>query len=532
MIDLPNEPKVHEQTLLCEDSRRDAAASLLKVLIPRVMQSWEVAVRLEVGAAAHQERLTLYDDVPALLAEVAQALAIGREELCEESDASKAHAKHRARTTEYSLNEVVQEYHVLRRVLIAELQSVLTLEDGALMVIHGSIDHAIEEAVTQYVGLQQQTLRDSEERYRLLVAGVHDYALFMLDPDGRVCSWNAGGQRTFGYDAPSITGQPFARFFTAEDVELGAPENHLREAVVQGRHESEGWRRREDGAQFWATSVVTPVHGERGEPRGFSVVTRDITERKYLEDQMLRKADELLAADQRKNEFLAILAHELRTPLGAISNALYLLEQAEVDERTARQLAPIRRQTAHLRRLVDDLLDISRIASGKLPLMRQPVAICEVVSDAAEAVRPLIDTRGHVLAVTVAPGPLHVDGDPTRLVQVVTNLLNNAAKYTDPGGRVWLEAVPEQGQVAIRVRDTGVGIDAALLPRVFDLFAQADPSGARAQGGLGIGLGLVKRLVELHGGTVSARSEGLGRGAEFVVRLPMIAAFEANDSSP
>lgn len=515
-------------TPLQPDRQRDEAAARLKTLIPAIMAAWEQAVRGEVPAAQYQERLTLYDDLPPLLAEVAQALAIGKEELCEDSDASKAHAKHRASAREYSLNEVVQEYHILRRVLIEQLQATARLEDEACAVIHGSIDQAIQEAVTEYVRLQQQALRESEERYRLLVEGVKDYAILMLDPEGRVCNWNQGAHRTFGHEVEQIVGHPYACFFTPDDLAAGAPAHQVGEARAHGRHETEGWRVRKDGTQFWASSVLCTLHDNTGELRGFSVVTRDITERKYLEDQMLRKADELALADRRKNEFLAMLAHELRTPLSAISNALYILEALELDQRTVKHLAPIQRQTGHLRRLVDDLLDIARISSGRLDLRREPVAVGEIVEAAAQATRPFIDASQHQLTLSIHAERLLVEGDGLRLEQVVTNLLHNAAKYTEPGGQLFLIVERENQEVAVRVRDSGIGIDPAMLPTVFDLYMQADPSAPRSQSGLGIGLNLVRQLVELHGGSVTATSAGVGKGAEFVVRLPLI----ERDSSP
>lgn len=225
--------------------------------------------------------------------------------------------------------------------------------------------------------------------------------------------------------------------------------------------------------------------------------------------------------DERKDEFLAMLAHELRNPLAPISNAVQILDRCGIEHPTltwARGV--ITRQVSHLVRLVDDLLDVSRITRGKIRLQTGPVDVAAAVNTAVETSRPLIVARRHELTVSLPDGPVTVQADPTRLAQVLSNLLNNAAKFTPRGGRVGVAVSLDQGEVAFRVRDNGSGIRADLMPRIFDLFTQADNSLDRAEGGLGIGLTLVKRLVELHGGTVEARSDGEGKGSEFVVRLP------------
>jgi PAS domain S-box-containing protein len=239
-----------------------------------------------------------------------------------------------------------------------------------------------------------------------------------------------------------------------------------------------------------------------------------------------RQAEEALKeVNQRKDEFLAMLAHELRNPLAPIRNAAQLLNvhspgRPEIE--WAR--AVIERQTKHLVRLVDDLLDVSRMVRGQITLQKKKVDLTEIVQTAVETSRPLIRLRKHHLSVHLPDQPVRLDADLTRIAQVISNLLNNAAKYTDDGGQIRLEAALDAGCVAIRVRDTGLGIAPGLLPHVFDLFTQADRTLDRAEGGLGIGLTLVKRLVEMHGGRVEARSEGLGRGAEFIVWLPVLDA--------
>jgi len=254
-----------------------------------------------------------------------------------------------------------------------------------------------------------------------------------------------------------------------------------------------------------------------GRPVGIQGIARDITERKRAEQERRE-------ADRRKDEFLAMLAHELRNPLAPIRNALHLLERPELAPAEATELrAMMQRQVEQLVRLVDDLLDVSRIMRGKIELRKEPLELAGIVGRAVETVRPGLDARGHELTVALPPEPVRLEGDLVRLSQVLANLLNNAVKYTEPGGRIFLGAAHEGDEVVLRVRDTGIGIPAEMLPSVFDPFIQVAASSARSQGGLGIGLTLVRRLVELHGGRVSAHSEGPGKGSEFVVRLPMFA---------
>jgi two-component system, sensor histidine kinase len=237
-----------------------------------------------------------------------------------------------------------------------------------------------------------------------------------------------------------------------------------------------------------------------------------------------RAEEALREADRRKDEFLAILAHELRNPLAPIRNSLHIQRlTSHNDPATERLVEMMERQVNHMVRLVDDLLEISRISRGRIELRKESVEIAAVVESAVETSRPLIETRHQQLVVEVPPEPLILEGDPVRLAQVFANLLNNATKYTDIGGQIWLTVRREGQAVAISVRDSGVGIPAEMLPRVFELFTQVDRSAGRAQGGLGIGLTLVKSLVEMHGGSVAVHSEGCGKGSEFVVRLPLAA---------
>lgn len=243
--------------------------------------------------------------------------------------------------------------------------------------------------------------------------------------------------------------------------------------------------------------------------------------RDYLAER-LRSEAQLREADQRKDEFLAILAHELRNPLAPIRNSLHILKLTAGEDSTAGRLHEMmERQVNHMVRLVDDLMEVSRITRGKIELRTERVEVASVVQNAVETSRPLIEGANHDLTVELPSEPLTVDADPVRLAQVFANLLNNAAKYTDTSGKIWLTLVREGDQAIVSVRDNGTGIPPEMLPRVFELFTQVDPKAGRAQSGLGIGLTLVKRLAEMHGATVEARSEGLGKGSEFIVRLPL-----------
>jgi CheY-like chemotaxis protein len=259
------------------------------------------------------------------------------------------------------------------------------------------------------------------------------------------------------------------------------------------------------------------VRDSSGDIIGASKIARDITDRQRAEEA-------LREADRQKDEFLALLAHELRNPLAPLRNGLQILRLAGADAAAAdKARAMMERQLGHMIRLVDDLLDVSRIGRNKMELRRGRVLLSEVVSSAVETARPAIDSAGHQLVVSLPPEPVPLDADLTRLAQVLSNLLTNSAKYTQRGGRIWLTAERRDGELAISVRDTGIGIPAEALPHIFDMFSQIDRSIERSTGGLGIGLALVKGLVEMHGGVVTAESDGPGKGSTFTVRLPAFA---------
>lgn len=365
----------------------------------------------------------------------------------------------------------------------------------------------------------EDLLRQSEERFRLMVEGVRDYAIFMLDPDGRIASWNLGAQLNKGWIAEEIIGQHFSVFYPQEKRDAKWPEHELECALRDGRFEDAGWRVRKDGSRFWANVVITALFDGHGRHRGFAKVTRDMTDS--------RRIDTLEAEQQQLTQFLAVLGHELRNPLAPIANAVQLLRMEETDNpRLASARDILVRQVSQLRRLVDDLLDVGRIASGRVHMERLPVRLQAVVEQALEASAPHVQAGRHELVLDLADTPLWVRGDHARLVQVASNLLHNAAKFTPPGGRIEVRLSRQGDRAELGVRDNGPGIAPRHLDYVFRLFAQAEPdSSKRLHDGMGVGLGLVHRLVTDHGGDVSAFSTGVaGEGAEFIVSLPLVDA--------
>jgi two-component system CheB/CheR fusion protein len=484
------------------------------------------------------------------------------------------------------------------------------------------------------------------ELLRLLAENSTEYAIFVVDLEGVVLTWNPGAERVLGYREEEIVGRSSFAIFTPEDRRAGEAASELRSARERGQVADERWHVRKDGTRFWASGILTLLRDESGEPRALAKILRDFTDRMLAEQsvweseerlrvalaaarmgtwrwdipadgwtldeslrelfglepgakvgtkedflglihpedrQTVRQAVDLVAqdggdfdvefrvdradgpgrwlkdqgkvfpdergrpaymtgacvditerkqmedalkeADRRKDEFLAMLAHELRNPLAPIRIALELIRLGAVSgAELAESHAMIERQVVHLTRLVDALLDVARITRGRIDLHRGRVDLTAAVRGAVEMIDGDVKRRDHELIVSMPEQPVWLDADPTRLTQVIFNLLHNAAKYTEPGGTIWLTAEREQerDQVAIRVRDTGVGIAPELLPRVFDLFAQGERPLDRSQGGLGLGLTMVKRLAELHGGSAQVRSDGPGKGSEFIVRLPTL----------
>jgi PAS domain S-box-containing protein len=424
---------------------------------------------------------------------------------------------------------------VLRDGLIAGLanHTVLIARDGARHPIDDS-GAPLRSAAGEVMGVvlvfrdvtekhdAEQATRRSEERFRSLVLATSQIV------------WTTGRDGRVSADSPSwreFTGQTYEQWMGDGWLDALHPDDRGPATAAWGRavadeslHRVEYRIRRADGAYRWMAVRGVPVHDGTGAVREWVGTCTDIDDLKRAEDDLRQLAADLSETDRRKDEFLATLAHELRNPLAPIRNGLQILKMAGQDGTLLeRARTMMDRQLSQMVRLVDDLLDVSRISRNKLDLRKEQVELTQIVASAVETSRPLIEASGHELTVILPAEPVRLDADLTRLAQVFSNLLNNAAKYTDRGGHLRLTAERQGDEVVVVVKDDGVGIPPAMLPRIFDIFTQVDRSLERAQGGLGIGLTLVKRLVQMHDGSVTAHSEGLGRGTELVVRLPVLA---------
>lgn len=371
-------------------------------------------------------------------------------------------------------------------------------------------------AATSERHMIREVSRASRERLRVLAAIVEssDDAIISKNTNGIITSWNAGAERLFGYSAAEAVGQSI--------VLIIPPEYHDEETEILARirrgeriHHYETMRTTKDGRLIDISLSISPLYNDEGQIVGASKVARDITPQKKLIEQ-------LKESDRRKSEFLAILAHELRNPLAPMRNALNVLRLSKQGGRRDEAQSLLERQLQQMVRLVDDLLDISRITRGKIEIRKEAVELEGIVNSAVEIARPLIDERWQTLNIELPEEEIILNADAVRLTQILANLLNNAAKYTDEGGTIDLTAVHENGEAVITVRDNGIGIPPETLPYIFDMFMQTDNALSRSEGGLGIGLTLVKNLVMLHGGSVSVKSDGIGKGSEFTVRMPAL----------
>jgi len=415
----------------------------------------------------------------------------------------------------------------------------------------------------EYLRQSQESLRHSEERYRILVEGATDYAIFMLDPNGNFASWNVGSERILGYQEAEIIGQPFERIFTPEAIQQGLPERVLQIAIAEGFSKENRWHIRKDGTHFWAHCLITALRDEDGSLRGFAKIMQDITQRKLAEEEreqlLLREQAaraEAEAANRAKDDFLAVVSHELRTPMTAIVGWAGMLQTGMLDEgRATLAMETIERNADLQMQLIEDLLDISRIVRGNISLNFSRVDLAKVISAAMELLQPAVDAKSIQLESDLDTSVESIWGDSERLQQVVLNLLSNAIKFTPESGRVTVrlstvngDGLPQAADSSqltvnrqptqppttrsaqIQVSDTGIGISPEFLPYVFDRFHQADSTSARSNKGLGLGLAIARHLVELHGGTIQAESPGIGQGATFTVKLPFRAIPSSEDA--
>ncbi len=358
----------------------------------------------------------------------------------------------------------------------------------------------------------EESLQEEQERFQLLVQSVRDYAIFMLDPEGRIATWNEGARRLKGYESEEIIGQHFSRFYTEEDRKRGHPAEELEIARREGLYHEEGWRLRKDGSRFWAGVTLTALY-RNGKLVGFAKVTRDLTER-------MRHEQALQEAVRVRDEFLSIASHELRTPLTSLELQFSSLQRSSTwaDERAQSKLATIGRQVDRLTALVESLLDVSRVMAGRFTLELEPVDLGRLLEEVLGRFRAQAAKVGSELVLSLPEGVVG-QWDRLRLEQIVTNLLSNALKY-GPGKPIEIGVTADADVVTLRVRDYGMGISPGDQARIFERFERAVSQ--RHFGGLGLGLWIVRQIVLALGGYISVRSQP-GQGSEFMVTLPRVA---------
>ncbi|MGH7224844.1 MAG: PAS domain-containing sensor histidine kinase, partial [Gemmataceae bacterium] len=375
--------------------------------------------------------------------------------------------------------------------------------------------------IAQRRRMEQQQAEDKARLESIVNHAIDGIAV--IDENGTVEAFNPAAEQMFGYEAEEVIGlnvkmlmpEPF------HGEHDGYLANYLRTGqrkIIGIGREADG--RRKDGSTFPLDLAVSEFR--LGERRYFTGLLRDITDRKRTEKQVYDLLIELKESDRRKDEFLAILAHELRGPLAPLRNMLEIMKHPHDGDLLAKARDTMERQLGQLVRLVDDLIDVSRITRDTIELRKERVELASLIHQSVEVCRPLADRAKQQVSVSLPPQPIYLHGDSVRLAQVFSNILNNACKYTEPCGKIALTAERQGSEVVVKVKDTGLGIPPDKLASVFEMFAQIDRTLERSQGGLGIGLTLVKRLIEMHDGTVTARSEGLGKGSEFIVRLPIL----------
>jgi PAS domain S-box-containing protein len=368
-------------------------------------------------------------------------------------------------------------------------------------------------------------IADFEELFHLLIENVRDYAIFILDPQGHVLTWNVGVRRLLGYEEPEFLGLHFRSLFRADDQDSATRE--MDKATAVGRSEDERWHVTKDGTERWISGVLTALRDPAGKLRGFAKIMRDSTaqrasalEREDLLQRELRAREQAEEANRTKDAFLATISHELRTPLNAMLGWVRMLASEQLGETQSRRALEIIERNARAQaRLVAELLDVSRIATGKLQLNVQGIALDRLIESAVESLQQIAAAKNVAINTALTPTSITIQGDPDRLHQVMLNLLSNAIKFTPPGGVIDVELASDQDHVHVIVRDTGKGIASELLPQIFEPFHQGE-RGEAPISGLGLGLSIARHIVELHSGTIEARSDGPGQGATFVVRLP------------
>lgn len=365
------------------------------------------------------------------------------------------------------------------------------------------------------------TAPDNDTLISMLLAQSRDVALVLLDRDGRVIGWEGACERIFGYTRQEVLGQPFDRLFIPEDRALGIPAHELAVAAANSKAEDDRWHLRKDGTRIWISGITIPLRGEDREIRAYGKIARDRTDLKQQIDTLTKRVQALAAAEEERAHFLKTLGHELRNPLAPLMTSTALLRRVAPGPGAQGPLATIERQIAVIKRLADDLTELTRMGAGKLSLQYESVPLQDLLQSIVAGYLHEAQRRGLSLQLLVPSTPIVLTADAARLQQIVANLLQNALKYTPAGGRIWVKANTEEDEAVIRVEDNGIGIAPDMLPKIFDLFTQEAPNSIESEGGLGIGLALVTELAKLHGGFVEVRSQGKGMGSEFTVRLPL-----------
>jgi PAS domain S-box-containing protein len=355
----------------------------------------------------------------------------------------------------------------------------------------------------------------------LLMAQSRDHAFVLLDTDGVIVAWLGHSETIFGYTSEEAIGHSISLIFTPEDLEKDLDHYEQEVALANGHSEDDRWHLRKDGTRIWVTGTMNLLRDGAGGAVGLVKIMRDRTDLRSRLETLENRVLSLQESHARAERYLNTLGHELRNPVGVISNAAQLLCHAVTDEKLLKPVHIIQRQIALLERFSEDLVDVSRMKLNRLELHLESVHLQPLLADLAFAVQPRAQAKGLKLEVMQASAPIIVTADPSRLQQIVLNLLDNAVKYTPAGGTIWLKTTEEVSDAVIRVEDNGIGISAEILPRIFELFTQGPGAHEQSPDGLGIGLALVRELVELHQGEVLVRSSGPGKGSQFTVRLPL-----------
>ena len=413
---------------------------------------------------------------------------------------------------------------IVRRVQVLEANAELLARGEALTALPEDADEIgrLAQRLARASALlrgREQALRESEERFRLVIEEVRDYGIFALDPDGIVTSWNLGAQRIKGWEAEEILGHHFSRFYP-EDTRGHLPARMLERARREGTAEDEGWRLRKDGSHFWANVVITALHDEHGELRGFAKVTRDMTERRRSEEALRVAREEAIAANLAKSEFLSRTSHELRTPMSAILGFGQLLEldEEQLEPRQREALSQIMKAGRHLLSLINDLLDISSIESGGAELNLTQIELGELLQEVHDLAGPIVAAAGLRFVLEAPEQPLVAWADRRRVTQVMLNLVSNAAKYNRTGSMVRLACVASGRDIRVEVEDDGAGVASGEVQRLFTPFDRLGHQNRAKVDGTGLGLALSKRLVESMGGQIGY--EAPEQGARFWFTLP------------